>query len=90
MGMEWARKALEGRLSIFAHDALAWALYGSRQLTEAADATTKGLATGVRGAHLLYHAAMIRLSLGDLPNVHAALQQTVAINPRHNPFHAHR
>lgn len=41
-------------------------------------------------AHILYHAGMIRMSVGDLIGGRAALRQAVEINPRHATFHVHR
>jgi len=88
--VEWARKDLELRQSIQAYDALAWALYKDGQIAAAAEANRKALATGAKDAHLLYHAGMIRMSMGDFAGGRTALQEAVAINPRYNTFHVHR
>ncbi len=63
--LRWARKDLEIRHSIYAWDALAWALYKSGDLAGAKDASQKATSLGTRDAHLLYHAAMISLRAGD-------------------------
>jgi predicted Zn-dependent protease len=88
--VEWARKDLELRKSIYAWDALAWALYKNGQAAEAAEAAGKALATGARDPHLLYHAGLIRLAAGDILEGRTALQEATAINPRFNTFHVHR
>ena len=88
--IEWARKDLELRKSIYAWDALAWALYKNGQAAEAAEAAGKTLATGTRDPHLLYHAGLVRLAAGDILGGRTALQEATAINPRFNTFHVHR
>jgi Flp pilus assembly protein TadD len=88
--VDWARKALEQRHGIEIWDALAWALYKNQQGAEAGVAITKALATGTKDAHLLYHAGMIRLSIGDVAGGKKALREALEINPRSNSFHVHR
>jgi tetratricopeptide (TPR) repeat protein len=88
--IEWARKDLELRKSIYAWDSLAWALYKNGQAGEAAEAAGKALATGTRDPHLLYHAGLIRLAAGDILGGRTALQEATAVNPRFNTFHVHR
>ena len=88
--VEWARKDIGLRKSIYAHDALAWALYKKGDGTEAAAECAKALATGVRDPHLHYHAGMIRMATGDIAGGKAAMQQAAAVNPKFNTFHVHR
>ncbi len=88
--LKFAQRDLEGRHSIYAWDSLAWAQYAKGDLKEAAASIEKALSTGVREPHILYHAGMIRMSLGDLTGGRAALKQTVEINPRYATFHVHR
>lgn len=88
--VELARKDLEGRKTIQAHDALAWALYKDGQVEAAAKEIAEALRTGTKDAHLLQHAGLIRMSAGDLAGGRAALKQALAVNPRHQAFHAHR
>ncbi len=88
--VEWARKDLALRQSIYAHDALAWALYKKGEGAEAAAECAKALATGTRDPHLLYHAGMIRMAAGDVAGGKIALQQAAAANPKFNTFHVHR
>ena len=86
----WARKDLALRQSIYAHDALAWALYKKGAGAEAAAECVKALATGTRDPHLLYHAGMIRMAAGDIAGGKTALQNAAAVNPKFNTFHVHR
>ena len=88
--VEWARKDIALRHGIYAHDALAWALYKNGDAAEAAAECAKALATGTRDPHLLYHAGMIRMAAGDIAGGKAALQQAAAVNPKFNTFHVHR
>jgi tetratricopeptide (TPR) repeat protein len=88
--LTWARKDLELRQSIAAHDALAWALYQSGQIAAAAEAAERALATSPKDPHLLYHTGMIRMSAGDLTGGRAALQKALQLNPRYHSFHVHR
>ena len=88
--VEWARKDLALRQSIYAHDALAWALYKKGDGASAAAECAKALATGTRDPHLLYHAGMIRMAIGDIAGGKAAMQQAAAVNPKFNTFHVHR
>lgn len=88
--VEWARKDLALRRGIYAHDALAWALYKKGEGAEAAAECAKALATGTRDPHLLYHAAMIRMATGDVAGGKSAMQQATAMNPKFNTFHVHR
>ena len=88
--VEWARKDLALRQSIYAHDALAWALYKKGEGAEAAAECAKALATGTRDPHLLYHAAMIRMATGDVAGGKAAIQLAATVNPKFNTFHVHR
>lgn len=88
--VRWANKDLEVRQSIYAHDALAWALYKNGQFAEAAKEADRALALGTKDAHLLYHAAMVYSRAGDLQRGSALLKEALAVNPRYNSFHAHR
>jgi tetratricopeptide (TPR) repeat protein len=88
--VEWARKDLELRSSIHAHDALAWALYKNDEVGEASAEIEKVIATGTRDPHLLYHAGLIRMATGDIAGGKKAIQQAAEVNPRFNTFHVHR
>ena len=88
--IEWARKDIALRHSIYAHDALAWALYKNGDTAEAAAECGKALATGTRDPHLLYHAGLVRTAAGDTAGGKAALLAAAAVNPKFNTFHVHR
>jgi tetratricopeptide (TPR) repeat protein len=88
--VECARKDFASRQSVQAADALAWALYKNGEVAEAAEYASRALRTGIKDAHLLFHIGMIRFAAGDLAGGRAAMQEAVAVNPRHNAFHAHR
>ena len=88
--VEWARKDIGLRQSIYAHDALAWALFKKGEVAEAAAECGKALGTGTRDPHLLYHASLIRMGSGDIAGGREAMQQATAVNPKFNTFHVHR
>ena len=88
--LQWARKDMEVRQTVFAYDTLAWALYRNGRWPEALDAATKALASGTKDAHLLFHAGMIHLRAGKAAEGKSLLRQALEANPRYNAFHAHR
>ena len=88
--VKWAKKDIEIRHSIYAWDALAWALYGAGEMDAAIDADKKALALGTRDSHLLYHASLILVSAGQIAEGKARLQQAAAVDPYFNNFHVHR
>jgi tetratricopeptide (TPR) repeat protein len=88
--VECARKDFASRQSVQACDALAWALYNNGEIAEAGQLAPRALRTGIKDAHILFHVGMIRFAAGDLAGGRAALRDAVAVNPRHNAFHAHR
>jgi tetratricopeptide (TPR) repeat protein len=89
--VKWARKDLDLRPNFAAHDALAWALYRNRQFTPALEHMKKALSSGVKSAHLFFHAAMIHLAAGQSDDGKQFLKMAAAINPNHQTtFHVHR
>ncbi|MBI3450422.1 MAG: tetratricopeptide repeat protein [Acidobacteria bacterium] len=88
--LKWALKDMELRHSIYAYDALAWALYKNGDLDAAVDAVRKALARGTKDAHLLYHAGLIFSRAGRWEEGSSYLRESVAVNPRSNAFHMHR
>ena len=88
--LKWARKDLEMRHSVFAHDAMAWALYRDGQFAEAAAEMKKALALGTKDAHFFFHASMIATAKGDLAPGKEFLRQAAEVNPHYNNFHVHR
>lgn len=87
---QWARRDLALRQYFAAHDALAWALYRDDRYAEALGEMRKALASGVRDAHLYFHAAMIHLAAKQAAEGKRFLALAAEINPRFESFHAHR
>lgn len=88
--LEWAKKDLALRPTVYAWDTLAWAQSLSGDTPAALTSLKNALVTGIQEPHILYHAGMIQMGAGDIAAGKAALQETVKINPRYNTFHAHR
>jgi tetratricopeptide (TPR) repeat protein len=88
--VKWARRDLELRHSGYAWDALAWGLNKQGDIPASLEASQKALATGLADAHVLYHAAMIHISAGEIAPGQALLRRCAEVNPRFNTFHAHR
>jgi tetratricopeptide (TPR) repeat protein len=63
--LDLARRELDVRSDVFTHDALAWALKASGQLSEARAEMAKALAAGTQDARLFFHAAVINEAAGD-------------------------
>ena len=88
--LRWAKKDMEVRHSVYAHEALAWAYYKNGDFVAAMSEITQALAMGTRDAHLLFHASMIYSRAGQLDRGGALLKQALEVNPRYNTFHVHR
>ena len=85
-----ARKELEVRHDIYTWDALAWALYKSGQLREAADAMTKAMRPGTKDPMLFFHAGMIYDRLGQSDKAREYLGRALSTNPHFHIFYAER
>jgi tetratricopeptide (TPR) repeat protein len=83
-----ARAAHERRPSIYAADALSWALFRAGQYDEAARYSDEALRLGTRDASLHYHAGMIARARGDAAVARAHLEAALAINPYFSPLRA--
>lgn len=83
-----ARAALEERPSIYAHDALAWALYRAGEYDEAWREIRLALRIGTRDALLHYHAGMIAAARGDTTAAVTHLETALSINPAFSVLHA--
>ncbi|MDB5320800.1 MAG: hypothetical protein JWN40_2431 [Phycisphaerales bacterium] len=88
--VRWAKKDLESRHSVYAYDALGWALYQAGDYKPAAEAMDKALALGTRDAHLLYHASLIYYRAGDAAKAKDCLRRAGEANPKFTEFHVHR
>jgi tetratricopeptide (TPR) repeat protein len=73
-----ARAELAVRGDIYGHDALAWALYRSGSLEEAAEQSHAALALGTPDPRIAYHAGLIAAARGDREGAVALLQQALA------------
>ena len=76
-----ARAEIRGRRDVYGYDLLAWALYKSRRIDEAREASTLALAQGTEDAILLYHAAMIAAAAGDSIDARSLLSRVLTLNP---------
>jgi tetratricopeptide (TPR) repeat protein len=76
-----ARAAYQRRPSIYAADALAWALYRAGDYAEARRHSQMALRLGTRDALMLYHAGAIAQSLGDRPTAREYFEKALALNP---------
>ena len=88
--LAWARKDMELRHSVFAYDALGWALYRNGSFAEAAAAMDRAVALGCRSTHLIFHAGMVFFRAGDPAKGSRFIRQAYEINPRQDTFHVHR
>jgi tetratricopeptide (TPR) repeat protein len=88
--LKWARKDLEVRPSVNAHEALAWALYQNNDFAPAADAMDKALSLGTKDPHMLYHASLVYYRAGKAERGKECLKQAALANPRFMEFHVHR
>jgi tetratricopeptide (TPR) repeat protein len=86
--VELARAAYARRPSIYAADALAWALYTAGDYTTARRYSQEALRLGTRDAALHHHAGMIAFAMGDRAMARAELEQALAINPYFSARHA--
>ncbi|MEX0800865.1 MAG: tetratricopeptide repeat protein [Dehalococcoidia bacterium] len=78
----------EERPSIQAADTLAWALYKAGRPQDALAFSDEALRLGTRDASMLFHAAMIRLELGDLDGARERLELALDINPEFSVLYA--
>jgi tetratricopeptide (TPR) repeat protein len=88
--VRWAKKDMESRHSVYAFDALGWALYQAGDYKPAAEAMDKALALGTRDAHLLYHSSLIYYRAGDAAKAKDCLRRAGEANPKFTEFHVHR
>lgn len=88
--LAWARQDMVLRHSVFAYDALGWALYKNGSFAEAAAAMDRATASGCRSTHLVFHAGMVYFRAGDPARGSEFIRRAYEINPRQDTFHVHR
>jgi tetratricopeptide (TPR) repeat protein len=86
--LELARHELEVRHDIYTWDALAWVLYKSGQIKEAADAMNKALTLKTDDPLLLFHAGMIDRGLGKDSDSEQLLVRALKTNAHFHVFYA--
>jgi tetratricopeptide (TPR) repeat protein len=88
--LRWARRDAERRPHFVTQDGLAWALYRDGQFSAALAAIETALSSGVKDAHVLYHAGIISLAAGRTAEGERLLRMVAELNPGYSNFHAHR
>jgi tetratricopeptide (TPR) repeat protein len=88
--VKWAHKDVELRPNFVTQEGLAWALYRNGQFAAALDTMEMVLSSGVRDAHIFFHAAMICLAAGRTDDGKRMLKAAGEINPGYENFHVHR
>ncbi|HEX2500013.1 MAG TPA: tetratricopeptide repeat protein [Methylomirabilota bacterium] len=83
-----ARRELDVRRDVYAHDLLAWALLKNGQPEAAREAMVEALRLGTRDARLFYHAGMIERALGNVGAAARYLRLALDTNPYFNPLGA--
>ncbi|MEO5720241.1 MAG: tetratricopeptide repeat protein, partial [Chthoniobacterales bacterium] len=88
--VKWARQDLALRQSATAHESVAWALYRAGEFEESRREIEAALASGIKDAHVIYHAGLIFSAAGDLEHGRKLLEETATLNPSYLKFHVHR
>ncbi len=83
-----ARAAYSERPTIYAADALAWALYKDGKFEEAHKYSAESLKLTTRDAMLHFHAGMIAAALGNKEAAKTSLQTALEINPNFSLLYA--
>ena len=73
--------AYDRRPTIYAADAVAWALYKNGRFAEAETFSHEALRLGTQDATMHYHASLIARALGDDADAELYMQKTQTINP---------
>lgn len=85
-----ARAAYAERPTVFAADALAWALHAAGDDQTAARYADEALRLDTSSSLLLYHAGVIAACNGATEVARDRLQRALALNPHFSPLHAPR
>jgi tetratricopeptide (TPR) repeat protein len=84
--LAFARRELEYRQDVYAHDLLAWSLYRNGEFDKARAAIEKALALGTKDAKLYFHAGMIHHALNENAKAKDNLARAVRTNPFFHPL----
>jgi tetratricopeptide (TPR) repeat protein len=79
--VEQARAQVATRPSIVAWDTLAWTLYRSGDLDDAAEASEEALRLGTQNALMQFHAGMIAAARGQTVEAITLLESALELNP---------
>jgi len=83
-----ARRAYAKRKSVFAADALAWALHANGKYAEALKHAREAVRLGTHNAQFYYHLGTIEAALGQPAAARTHLAQALKINPHFSVRHA--
>ncbi len=76
--------------TIFAADVLAWSLYRTGAIAEAAGVADEALRLGTQNSVMLYHGGVIAAADGDTDTARTRLEAALDLNPRFSPLLADR
>jgi tetratricopeptide (TPR) repeat protein len=85
-----AERIWQGRRSVHAADAYAWALHANGRSQEARELAAQAQRLGTRSALFAYHRGMIELAVGDREAARASLTSALEIDPHFSVLHAPR
>jgi tetratricopeptide (TPR) repeat protein len=86
--LELARRELEVRSDIYAHDVLAWVLLKNGHADEALQPMDEALKFGTKDAKLYFHAGLIHHRLGDGAKAKEYLERALQTNRHFHVLHA--
>jgi tetratricopeptide (TPR) repeat protein len=86
--LDQAEMAYAERPSIYAADALAWALFRTGRLDEARMRAEEALRFGTPDASFFFHSGMIAAAQGDAAAARTYLQRALALNPEFHVLQA--
>src|SRR5262245_4914568 len=83
--LQLARRELDYRRDVYAHDVLAWNLFRNGELDAARGAIDQALRLGTKDAKLFFHAGIIYFHLGEKHQAKEFLGRALTINPFFHP-----
>lgn len=83
-----ARAEFEDRKDIYGRDTLAWALFKSGMIDDAAAVAADLAALGPQDPRVLYHLGVIAHAVGEIDAARTFLAEAIAINPAFHPLDA--